>query len=368
MKTRSYVWICVAALLSLAACIREDMESHPQAKEVELTIIIQGTTVDTRGTGANLPADDNDGEKKINRLAIAIFDGSGNVTTIQEFTPTTGSSNYKLKCKAGTGYSGIVVTNAPANHFAGITKKTDFEAKTVDLAQTSDNLVMSGAMKANTSETFELSSTGENKLTVNVSRLVARVAINSIKTGFDASGPYKSATFTAKKIFLHNANTKSTVKPASPTGSVPLSGKTDGENTGLQEALNNVSITGDAHTTPYWFYTFQHSATTPTKLVIYGSFDPDGTGAAEASNVYYPIVVNKFQAGTVINDGSTAITGAASGKGDATITPNSTYLISAIIKGKGVSSPDEDITPAALELTVTVEGWALNISQEVTFD
>lgn len=367
MKTRSYVWICVATLLSLAACIREDMESRPQAKEVELTIIIQGTTTDTRGTGT-LPTDDNNNERKINRLAIAIFDGSGNVITIQEFTPTTGSSSYKLKCKAGTGYSGIVVTNAPANHFAGITKKTDFEAKTVDLAQTSDNLVMSGAMKANTSETFELSSTGENKLTVNVSRLVARVAINSIKTGFDASGPYKSATFTAKKIFLHNANTKSTVNPASPTGSDPKSGQTDETNTGLQEALNNVSITGTPHTTPYWFYTFQHSATTPTKLVIYGSFDPDGTGSAGASDVYYPIVVNKFQAGTTINDGSTDITGATTGKGDATIKPNSTYLISATIKGKGVSSPDEDISSAALELTVTVAEWALKISQDVTFD
>ncbi|WP_300700143.1 hypothetical protein, partial [Bacteroides sp.] len=302
----------------------------------------------------------------IGRVAVAIFNKDKSVNIIQEFTSTSGIS---VNCNPGTDCTGIVVANAPANHFAGVTTKDAFIAKIIDLTQTATALPMSGDIKLNTSTTFTLTAGATSNLTAEVSRLVARVAINSIKTAFEASGQYAKATFTAKKIFLHNANTKSNVDPGTtPVVSEPLSGKVDATNPGLQTALNQ-AITTAAHTTPYWFYTFAHNATTPTKLVIYGSFDADGAGtAATAKNVYYPVVVNKIQAGTIIKDGGTTVGSATGGKGDGTISRNSTYTITATIKGIGVDDPDDDINPAVLNLTVSVAGWALDISQDVTFN
>ena len=364
MKTRNYLWaVLAAATLSLTACGGEENENtEPQKMEARLILTLSGTPANTRSTGVALPTEAS--EKTIGRIAVAIFNSDKSVNIIQEFTSASGIS---VNCKPGTNCTGIVVANAPVNHFAGVTTKDAFIAKTIDLTQTATELPMSGDIKLNTSTTFTLTAGATSNLTAQVSRLVARVAINSIKTAFETSGQYAAATFTAKKIFLHNANTKSNVDPGTPTGSAPLSGKVDATNPGLQTILDQ-EITTTAHIAPYWFYTFAHSADAPTKLVIYGSFDPDGDGSAPAKNIYYPVVVNKLQPGTIIKDGGITVGSAASGKGDGTISRNSTYIITATIKGIGVDDPDDDINPAVLSLTVSVAGWALNITQDVEFN
>ena len=365
MKTGNYLWaMLAAATLSLTACGSEENENQepPQKMEARLMLTLTGTPTDTRSTGSTLPTEAN--ENTVGRVAVAIFNSDKSVNIIQEFTSTSGIS---VNCNPGTNCTGIVVANAPANHFAGVTTKDAFIAKTIDLTQTATALPMSGDIKLSTNTTFTLTAGTTSNLTAELSRLVARVAINSIKTAFEPGGQYSAATFTAKKIFLHNANTKSNVDPGTPVVSVPMSGKVDATNPGLQTALNQ-AITSAAHTTPYWFYTFAHNATTPTKLVIFGSFDPDGAGATAAKDVYYPVVVNKIQPGTIIKEGSTNVGTATTGKGDATISRNSTYTITATIKGIGVDDPDKDINPAVLNLTVTVADWALNITQDVTFN
>ena len=371
MKTRNYLWavLTVAATLSLTACGSEENENTEQNKmEARLELTLKGTSVNTKATDTALPTDEN--EKKVNRVAVAIFDKDGKVIIIKEFTKTSG---IVVNCAPDENCTGIVVANAPENHFAGVSTKAAFIATTVDLTQTSTALPMSGEIKSGTGDaataTFTLKPGVTSSLTAEVSRLVARVAINSIKTAFDGSGQYAKATFTAKKIFLHNANTKSSVDPGTPTVTVPLSGKTDGTNADLQTSMD-YAITETAYATPYWFYTFAHDKTSPTKLVIYGKFDADGTGtAATEEDVYYPVVVNKLQAGTTINDGSTDISDATTaGKGDATIIRNSTYTITATIKSKGVDDPDKDIDPAIVNLTVTVAPWKFTISQDVTFN
>lgn len=95
-------------------------------------------------------------------------------------------------------------------------------------------------------------------------------------------------------------------------------------------------------------------------MVIKGNFDADGSSGSTYSPepVYYPVVINKSQTGTVITGGS----------GDATIARNRAYKIGVTIKGKGVSSPSENIVPAVLTVTVSVLDWALVINQSVVFD
>jgi len=78
--------------------------------------------------------------------------------------------------------------------------------------------------------------------------------------------------------------------------------------------------------------------------------DGDGT-------VYYPIVINKSQAGTTLTGGS----------GNSTIDRNKTFALAATIKSKGVTSPSDDIEPADVSLTVEVTAWAVDIIQSVVF-
>ena len=201
----------------------------------------------------------------------------------------------------------------------------------------------------------DLTVAGPNTVTLALSRLVSRISIADIKTSFDASGQYKDATFTATNIFLYDAKSTSTVDPATPVTTNLISGES---NAYLMNTLSEV-ISSSSYTTPYWFYTFANDATNPTKLVIKGNFDADGSGSTYTPEpVYYPVVINKSQTGTVITGGS----------GDATIARNRAYKIGVTIKGKGVSTPAENIVPAVLTVTVSVQDWSLVINQSVVFD
>lgn len=363
MRTSNYLWAALAtAALSLAACGGDENENELQPKEktAKVELFLTGTPAETKATGT-LPTS----EVKINRVAVGIFDHStGATNTIAE--PTLDKDKkYTFNCMPGT-CDIIVVANAPTGTFKGLTTKKAFIEKTVALSQTAtsdvqdaNNLPMSGK-----AESVVLTAGQEKAQTISLSRLVARVCINSVKTAFDAKGQYANATFTLKKVFLHNAMATSQVTPeAAPTTSSPQTGKADASNKYLQTALATpAAITTAAHTTNYWFYTFANTNAAKTKLVLFGAFDPDGAGGTAATDVYYPVVINKKQPGTTITGGTDAQ------KGTSTVLRNTLYNITATIKGKGVDDPDKDIEPATLVLTVNVADWALTITQDVTFE
>ena len=93
-------------------------------------------------------------------------------------------------------------------------------------------------------------------------------------------------------------------------------------------------------------------------MVLEGTFKKSASDAGTI--IYYPIIVNKSQTGT-------NITG-ASGTGTSNIARNTTYAIKATIKNIGTDDPTGEINPTSLELTVSVADWALNITQDVTFE
>ena len=90
------------------------------------------------------------------------------------------------------------------------------------------------------------------------------------------------------------------------------------------------------------------------------AFEGDATVTLTNLNGGYTLDTSAFPAGT-------NITGTA-GTGTSNITRNNTYAIKATIKNIGTTDPMGDITPTSLELTVNVATWALNITQDVTFD
>lgn len=366
MKTNMYVFVACLATLFFASCSKEttDPEPQPGEKTARLELTLEGTkTVNGRATGGTLPTS----EGNIKTIAIGVFNSDKTVNVIAEPTVVqSGGVLAGINCMPGT-VDIIVVANAPAGTFAGVMTKDAFIAKTVALSvtqtsnvQTSDNLPMSGEA------TGVALTAGSNKAqTISLSRLVARISISSIQTAFDQNGAYKNATFKVDKVFLYNAMSTSTVIPTTqPTGTAPIHGATAPNGAyaagtaWLLDVITPVDVK-TAYTTPHWFYTFANDGkSAPTKFVISGQFDADGAGSDTAEAVYYPIVVNKQQTGTIITGGG----------GDSTIKRNSEYKLSATIKSKGVSDPAENIDPATLTLTVEVAPWALTITQDVTFD
>lgn len=356
MRKNLYLMTAVCAII-LAGC-SSDTEPTPdtsQGKTAKLELSLIGST--TRATGT-LP-DDTGAEADINTVVVGVFNSGGSTNTIAEFTTAQVSAKTaSVNCTPATGCSIIAVANAPTGTFAGVTTRTDFIAKTVELSQTnnldiqeSTNLPMSAEQTG-----INLTVAGPNTATLQLSRLVSRISIASVKTEFDTNGQYKDATFTATGIFLYNAKSTSPVNPGTPITTNLISGETAGN----EYLINTFSqaITSTPYTTSYWFYTFANDATSPTKLVIKGTFDADGAGTGVSEPVYYPVVVNKNQTGTTITGGT----------GDATITRNRAYKIGVTIKGKGVASPADDIVPATLTIDVSVKDWDLVITQDVVFD
>ncbi len=377
MKTSKYLWVMLAtATLSLTACGSDENENVTQPKEktarLELTLV--GTPATNRATGT-LPTTD---ESQINRLTVAVFTGSTDVSTVnalQEFTgedikaASTGTGKViSMLCSPGDGQTIYVVANAASALFAGVTNLAGFKAKLALLSETTKDAGANDATDVQKANNLPMLGTvnGKNltageKLEVDVelSRLVARVSISSIKTDFDEAGQFKAATFKVDAIYLKNANSSVNMEKE---GSVPING--EHESKVVTEYLYEAVADHKANTelkTPYYFYTFPNaSGDTPTRLIIKGTFDADGTGATKAVTRYYPIVINKKQANTTISGGE--------GTNKGSIAFNTKYVLTAVIKGEGAPNDETDIDPATLQLTVTVADWALTINQNVTFE
>lgn len=378
MKTSNYLWaVLVTATLSLSACGSDENENviQPKEKTAKLELTLVGTPADSRATGT-LPTTD---ESQINRLTVAVFTGaSGNpVNALREFTgddikdATGGVTGKKITmlCEPGNGQTIYVVANASTGLFAGVANLAGFKAKLMLLSETTKAAGAGAATDTQKANNLPMlgSATGkdftagtETEANIALSRLVARVSISSVKTAFDPVGRFKDATFKVDAIYLKNAD--SSVN-ADKTGGAPINGGDEGAvvTQYLYEAVTGHTANTEL-TTPYYFYTFPNVSTSaPTKLIIKGMFDADGTGSTSAPIArYYPITINKKQANTTITGGS--------GTDKGSIAANTRYVLTAVIKGEGAPDDSTDIDPATLQLTVTVADWALTISQNVTFE
>jgi hypothetical protein len=376
--------IGVLVTLFALSCSTEE-EKFDSEKTAELSLTISGSPAGTVSRSTGIVSS----EGTINRIAIGVFNSDGSLNVVSEYAAGNltdngnGSYSATLNCSPANGCSIVAVANAPVNTFAGVNTKTAFLSKTVDLQltangvntdQLSTNLPMSGE-----SGSINFTANLTTNASVNLSRLVARVALNNVSTAFDPAGQYASATFKVTKVFLYNAlktskvatGDASTTFPSSPQyyhgGTVSGNVWTDGLDFLRDDLSSPAEVNASTpYATSHFFYAFPNpsSNTTKTKLVIAGVFDQDGSGSAYGEEtVYYPIVINKNQSGTTITENSTSQTGRTG-----YIDRNTIYNLTATIKGKGVSDPAQDIEPADLSLTVTVADWALTVTQDVVFE
>lgn len=371
MKTNNYLWsMLVTATFALTGCGSDEngiTAPLPQGKTAQLELCLTGSGVNTKATGGALPTQAE--ENTVKRFTVAIFNSDESVNAIQTVTNNT-TSTTTINCTPATNCTGIVVANAPTDgYFSGVLNKTDFLKKTITLgdAQTKDCLPMSGDVKDGSGNaTFTLSAGSNTGMTAQLSRLVARVSVSSIKTAFDPNGQYSAASYELKNIFVRNAVKEavpgtsgySTTKMETPAYLTGTYTGSSGTAAYLANAVTPGVDVSTEHKTDYWFYILPNEETTHTALVLEGTFKKNASDAG--STIYYPIIVNKSQTGT-------NITG-ASGAGTSNIARNTTYAIKATIKNIGTDDPTGEINPTSLELTVSVADWALNITQDVTFE
>ena len=371
MKTKNYLWsMLVTATFVLTGCGSDEngiTDPLPQGKTAQLELCLTGSGVNTKATGSALPTQAE--ENTVKRFTVAIFNSDESVNAIQTVTDNTTSATT-INCTPATNCTGIVVANAPTDgYFSGVLNKTDFLKKTITLddAQTKDCLPMSGDVKDGSGNaTFTLSAGSNTGMTAQLSRLVARVSVSSIKTAFDPNGQYSAASYELKNIFVRNAVKEavpgtsgySTTKMETPAYLTGTYTGSSGTAAYLANAVTPGVDVSTEHKTDYWFYILPNEETTHTALVLEGTFKKNASDAG--STIYYPIIVNKSQTGTTL-------TGTA-GTGTSNIARNTTYAIKATIKNIGTDDPTGEINPTSLELTVNVANWALDITQDVTFE
>ncbi|BCS86155.1 hypothetical protein prwr041_20480 [Prevotella herbatica] len=373
----------------MTSCSSSDTEEGTTAKGspavVNLNLGIQGTRASSTST---LPTSSNTltGEGTVNAFMSGLFDANGSTVTINtasQTSITTTTQARKIYIAANT-----VNSAADKNLFLGCTSTTDFTGLKADLSYTTStdgqdnsakNTVNSQQMTGlpmfgkddNCFSSFATSNTSD--VTVNLGRLVARIDLNSLKSAFASTTAYPTASFTVHEIFMYNVNDVCTYggtasqNPAlsESSGTTGKCEQTDasGAISSLNDyaylssgALTNVGAgTGtDADpvvyltsTTPYYFYVFPHSSTNPTKLVIKGLFKTSSGDAG--TELYYPIIINddamSTESITTNND---------------VITANNIYQLDVTLKGRGVTDPSQNITPATATVHFAVTGWTAN--------
>ncbi|MDR0961681.1 MAG: hypothetical protein LBM62_03870 [Mediterranea sp.] len=403
--SKLYYSLSLIAVVALAAsCSNNEVPEQNQAGTTGVQILLNSGAT-TRAYNASGIADK---ESNINRVAVAIFKSNGTLNALQEFEASslskdgTAVKTPTIKCDAGNNQTILVVANAPAGLFNGVTSPSAFLAKEVVMQDSisADNIPMSGTLRANGDNatfipgtsltapvTFNLVKDQTVTKTIYLSRLANRIVLRNLtvdpsllgyrQQGSDYYYPYVSAAF------LYNAPGKAqvdTMTAFKPVSEYPLftdlyagrSGakspnRTSGTLTGVgalcvdMTFYYNVKYPDGTDDTAFYFYSFpNNNAYFPstgtsdatisrnTKLVVQGT-DSIGTKS------YYPISINSTQ-GTITSSGDPYA-------GDGRTYRNRVYYVDVTLKGQGSNSPDIDPLPTAMVANIYVDNWSESTQQ-----
>ena len=418
-----------AVALGFTSCSSEDVASGTnQGKMSSLTLTINtGKSMGSRATDWTTAGPAGNDENQINRITVGIFSSDGNtLRTIVELGSGDGTKNtFKSETN---GASTTIVTNsltdgdlikvavnAPKNHFVGIKKASDFQAKSEDasvaLLTKADDSQETTKEACNNNVpmygegTLTPKNTGDNSVfkvsgdKVTVKHMLAKVTLESLGVDFKAGSAYANAEFTPVAAFLINVPDKMDFTTNVWNSGASLlhgwsaydtsdatnctfnyaTGNTSGsglyaqylttENLTSATALSGTASSGTATSTAKaWFYTLPNEKvddgatnTSNTKLVIAGKFK-ENTGSA-AEMVYYSLPINATY------DASThKYVKPAAGDGSAfQVCPNQNYKCSVIIRTKGSSNPNINLTPQEAEIKVEVTDF-VDVTQNAEFN
>lgn len=417
-----------AVALWFTSCSSEDVASGTnQGKMSSLTLTINtGKSMGSRATDWTTAGPAGTDENQINRITVGIFSsdgktlrtivelGSGDGTKNTFKSETNGASTTIVTNSLTDGDLIKVAVNAPKNHFVGIKKASDFQAKSEDasvaLLTKADDSQETTKEACNNNVpmygegTLTPKNTGDNSVfevsggKVTVKHMLAKVSLESLSVDFKAGSAYANAEFTPVAAFLINVPDKMDFTTnvwnsgasllhgwsaydtsdgtnctfnyaAGNSGSGTYAQYLTTENLTSATPLSGTASSGTATSTAKaWFYTLPNEKvddgatnTSNTKLVIAGKFK-ENTGSA-AEMVYYSLPINATY------DASThKYVKPANGDGSAfQVCPNQNYKCSVIIRTKGSSNPNINLTPQEAEIKVEVTDF-VDVTQNAEFN
>lgn len=401
MKALTKISIGFLALAAVAlwftSCSSEDVASGTNQGNQESILLLSFNTgkMGTRATTTTNPTDE---EKKIEDMTIGIYSSDGQkLRTVQTLTKANGESDAPAGSNkfyidgSGNAVAKIVTTAAltagdqvlvAANTGGSVefSKKGNVDGfKSVEIDATT---ALTGTANGTTLTATKLpkfgassgklqQSSNKSEFTasdIKLKNLVSKITLQSISVGFAADGPYASATFELKEMFLMSVpekmNFSETAWSSSPTSyfsgvdknflKVTLS-TPSGEGASKVLSASNPTFTGTAADV---LYTIPNIKTDEHKtvLVIVGKF------SGEDKDVYYKMPLNVKGFDTAGNP-----TGAvADGTSAFQIPSGKNIKCSITINTIGSTNPDAESGPLTATLTVTVDPWD-DLVQNTTF-
>lgn len=399
MKALTKISIGFLALAAVAlwftSCSSEDVASGTNQGNQESILLLSFNTgkMGTRATTTN----PTDGEKNIEDMTIGIYSSDGQkLRTVQTLTKANGESDAPAGSNkfyidgSGNAVAKIVTTAALTAGdqvlVAANTGSADFSKKgnvagfnSVEIDATT---ALTGAADGTTLTATKLpkfgassgklqQSSNKSEFTasdIKLKNLVSKITLQSISVGFAADGPYASATFEPKEMFLmsvpNEMNFSEKAWSSSPTSyfsgvdknflKVTLS-TPSGEGASKVLSASNPTFTGTAADV---LYTIPNIKTDEHKtvLVIVGKF------SGEDKDVYYKMPLNVKSFNT---------DGTPSGPVDTTtsafqIPSGKNIKCSITINTIGSTDVNAESGPLTATLTVTVDPWD-DLNQNTTF-
>jgi len=376
MKTNVLLMAGIVTIGMMASCSnKDDVVQSRKAEPATINIAIKGSSLSTKAA-ADLS---NDGQ--INRIAIGLFDADNNLVSITEPTFTIDEDKKLIAQVTGTTLVTKIaaVANAPAGAFASAKKLDDFHKVAIDISNTSadntkqkaSNLPMEG------DGTVDGASTGIGSANFALTRLVSKIELNKITVDFDTNGAYAGYTFIPTEIFMSNVAETAYANAISPYVTHPtyLQGETGKNGAVTYLSTGSISLTvADSYSPACTFFPMANdgslSGNSKTKLIIKGILYKSSTidDANKVDTYYYPIIINHAMPGTTTKDSESKDVDYKANGIDGQIGPNTYYQLSATIKSKGVTDPTQDLTSAAVNLTITVAPWPTAFTQNVVFN
>lgn len=339
MKTKSYAFLLpalLAALLILCFCEREIPPVINQARDAVLTLTVSSASSETKSTNA-MNAFEQD---SIHRLDIFVFNDDEDKTLDIHYVVENYNKTNPIQLKVSEGGKTIYalanvhgLNGQTQPDWSGITGRELFKRQVISLFnERLDNFTMIGM------ETITF--TKSEAITVEMSRFVAKVVLESVSTDFEGTA-YEGTNLLNVRAFLTNVINEKTLNKDNTVGNISADGRTVSGNMQIANGLCDTlgTLTANVpHNTNHYFYAYTNDTGDDagmTRLVIEALFEGGRT-------YYYPINIEG-------------------------ITANNTYSFNVVIKRPGSDDPDTPISFTDATITIAVANWTEHVTDDVVF-
>ena len=336
-----------AAAALVCSCTKEELNVSVEPGLESVLYVSLGTdgadeVTRASGGGHGVQADDN----YIETLEVFVFrinEGKaddGVLDGYRKFTAAELGSLSNLEIQTTTGKKMIyAVANSHRASWKGINTRKLFEEQTALLVNDNvKNFIMVGGSEAQLQLATNVSFT--------IKRLVARVAVTSIKTAF-AGGPYEGMSLSDVKAYLIHVQGSKLIYNGTGDNFVVLNNGKYVEADAKSCAMGGMiydelgsSVSDAGYKTPHYFYCYEN----PLEKEQNGNkFTRVGIEAKlNGTTYYYPVVL----------------------KG---IVRNNCYSVDVTIKRPGSLDPNVDVEKGTLMATVAVQDWKVVSGNNVEF-